>query len=263
MQFWPSRARITACAAAIVGLSVSAFAQSGQPSIASLASAEAQAQGAQATETVQRLSMDEAVKLALEQNLGIRIQRIDPQVQDVGIAQARSFWVPAANASFQTNHQTQQPTSFLSGSSDNILNAQVTSVLGIAQTLPFGANYSANWTSYRATSTSLFNSFSPQIGSTLNLSFTQPLMRNFSIDQIRQQVQNSVKTRDLSDINLQAVVTGTLRAVKDAYWDLVYANDNLKAQQASLELSQQSLKDNQKRVEIGTMAPIDIVQAQD
>jgi outer membrane protein TolC len=50
--------------------------------------------------------------------------------------------------------------------------------------------------------------------------------------------------------------------VKNAYWDLVYAINNLKAQQQSLELSQQSLKDNQKRVEIGTMAPIDIVQAQ-
>jgi outer membrane protein TolC len=52
------------------------------------------------------------------------------------------------------------------------------------------------------------------------------------------------------------------RSVMDAYWDLVYSIDNLKAQQESLELSQQFLKDNQKRVEIGTLAPIDIVQAQ-
>jgi outer membrane protein TolC len=258
---WLSRARVTACAAALLTVPVSAFAQNGQFSIASQMSAEA-AQAAPATQTVQRLSMDEAVRLALEQNLGIRIQRIDPQVQDVGVAQARSFWVPAATASFQSNRQTQQPTSALSGSSDNILNTQVTSSVGLQQTLPFGANYTASWSSYRATSTSLFNSFSPQVGSTLNLTFTQPLMRNFKIDQIRQQVQDAVKTRDLSDITLQAVITGTMRSVKDAYWDLVYAIDNLKAQQATLEVSQQSLRDNQKRVEIGTMAPIDIVQAQ-
>src|SRR5207237_2234960 len=80
--------------------------------------------------------------------------------------------------------------------------------------------------------------------------------------QSRQQVENSEKVRELSDIQLQAVITQTLRGVKDAYWDLVYAIDNLKAQQESLALAQQSLKDNQKRVEIGTMAPIDIVQAQ-
>jgi outer membrane protein TolC len=75
-------------------------------------------------------------------------------------------------------------------------------------------------------------------------------------------VQNSQKTRELSDIQLQGLVTQTLRNVKNAYWDLAYAIANLKAQQQSLELSQQSLRDNQKRVEIGTMAPIDIVQAQ-
>ena len=66
----------------------------------------------------------------------------------------------------------------------------------------------------------------------------------------------------LSDINLESVVTQTLRNVRNAYWDLSYAINNLKAQQESLALSRQSLKDNQKRVEIGTMAPIDIVQAQ-
>ena len=92
--------------------------------------------------------------------------------------------------------------------------------------------------------------------------FQQPLLRNFQIDQIRQQVALSKKVRDLSDIKLDSVVTQTLRNVRNAYWDLSYSINNLKAQQESLALSRQSLKDNQKRVEIGTMAPIDIVQAQ-
>src|SRR5262252_6647883 len=94
------------------------------------------------------------------------------------------------------------------------------------------------------------------------MQYTQPLARNYSIDQIRQNVQNSKKARDLSDIQLSAVITMTSRNVRNAYWDLVYAINNLKAQQQSLALSQQFLKDNQKRVEIGTLAPIDIVQAQ-
>jgi outer membrane protein len=262
MQLSPFRARTLTLAAAIVSTSVSVFAQSGQPSIASLASAEAQAQAAQTTDVVRRLSIDEAVKLALEQNLGIRIQRIDPQVQDVGIALARSFWAPNLTSSVQKNSQTQQSTSALSGSASNILNGQFTTNLGMNQTLPFGGSYSANWQSNRFTTTNLFQNFSPQLTSTLNLQFTQPLMRNFSIDQIRQQVQNSVKARDLSDIQLRSVVTQTVRSVKDAYWDLVYAIDNLKAQQESLALSQQSLKDNRKRVEIGTLAPLDVVQSE-
>jgi outer membrane protein TolC len=114
----------------------------------------------------------------------------------------------------------------------------------------------------RFTSTNLFATFSPQLNSTVSLQYTQPLVRNLSIDQIRQQVQNSRKTRELSDIQLQAVVTQTVRTVKNAYWDLSYGMAYLKAQQQSLALSQRSLKDNQRRVDVGTMAPIDLLQAQ-
>src|SRR5882762_535810 len=68
----------------------------------------AQAPTPPAGEVVRRLSLDDAVKLALEQNLGIRIQRIDPQIQDVGVAQARSFWAPNLATTFTRNAQSQR-----------------------------------------------------------------------------------------------------------------------------------------------------------
>jgi outer membrane protein len=254
------RLRIPVVALTVLGTAVSAF---GQISFSSaLQTAAGQVATQPAAETVRRLSIDDAVKLALEQNLGIRIQRIDPQIQDVGIAQARSFWAPNLQTNFSKNSQTQQPTSSLAGGATNILNSNINTAVGVNQTLPWGAQYAATWNSSRFTTTNQFQSFSPQIGSNLNLQFSQPLLRNFEIDQIRQQVANSKKSRELSDIQLQGVITGTLRNVRNAYWDLSYAINNLKAQQESLALSQQSLRDNQKRVEIGTMAPIDIVQAQ-
>ena len=263
------RVGVAACAAAgVLLMSVSAFGQSGQSSIAAsiqTAAAQAAAQPPvepQPTGPTRPLSMEEATKLALEQNLGIRIQRIDPQVQDVGVAQARSFWAPAFNTSIYRQSQTQAATSSLAGAANSIDNGTFASSVSLNQTMPWGGTYTAGWNSQRFTTTNLFNSFSPQLSSNVNLQYTQPLLRNFSIDQIRQQVQNSQKTRELSDIQLQGLVTQTLRNVKNAYWDLSYAINNLKAQQESLALSRQSLKDNQKRVEIGTMAPIDIVQAQ-
>ena len=257
------RLRIPVIALAVLGLSVSAFGQSGQLSFPStLQAAAAQAATQPASESVRRLSIDEAVKLALEQNLGIRIQRIDPQIQDIGIAQARAFWAPSLQTNFSRSSQTQQPTSSLAGGATNILNSNINSAVGLDQTLPWGGSYAATWNSSRFTTTNQFQSFSPQIGSNLNLQYSQPLLRNFEIDQIRQQVANSKKSRELSDIQLQAVITQTLRNVRNAYWDLSYAINNLKAQQESLALAQQSLRDNRKRVEIGTMAPIDIVQAQ-
>jgi outer membrane protein len=258
-------ARIAAIAVSFAAISVSVFAQNGQSQFSislQQATAQAAAQPQPENAALRRLSIDEAVALALEQNLGIRIQRFDPQISDTSVAQARSFWAPSLTSNFSRNGQTQQPTSSLSGGATSILNSNLNTAVGLNQTLPWGGGYSATWNSSRFTTTNLFQGFSPQIGSNLNLQYSQPLMRNFEIDQIRQQVANSQKARELSDIQLTAVVTGTLRAVKNAYWDLSYAIANLKTQQQSLALSQQSLKDNQKRVEIGTMAPIDIVQAQ-
>jgi outer membrane protein TolC len=253
------RARICTAAAAIVCMSVSAFGQSGQPSLSNALQAAARTTAMQPSTSVRRLSIDDATRLALEQNLGIRIQRVDPQIQDVGVWQARSFWAPNFTTSFNKNSNSQPAQSAILPSFQN---GTLSSGVGLTEVLPWGGSYSANWNNQRLTSTNILNNFSPQLQSALNVNYTQPLLRNFSFDQIRQQVQNSKKVRDLSDIQLRGVVTGTMRNVKNAYWDLVYAINNLKAQQQSLALSQQSLKDNQKRVQIGTMAPIDIVQAQ-
>jgi outer membrane protein len=266
------RVRIAAIATAIASLlPLSVFGQTehrlsqpalSQPSLAAAVEAQAAQAAAAPAGPVRRISIDDAVKLALEQNLGIQIQRMDPQIQDLSIAQAKSFWAPSVSSTIAKNNQTQAVTSALSGGHTSVLNSQFSGSVGLSQTLPWGGAYTASWNSARLSSTNIFSNFSPQLSSTLNLQYQQPLLRNLSMDSIRQQVALSKKSRDLSDINLESVVTLTARNVRDAYWDLSYAINNLKAQQESLALSQQSLKDNQKRVEIGTMAPIDIVQAQ-
>jgi outer membrane protein len=257
------RTRTATIAVACLTTSVSAFGQSGQLHFEGIAEAAAQAAAQQQPAERERpLSIDEAVKLALEQNLGIRIQRLDPQIQDVGVSQARSFWSPQFNSGFQRQSQANPATNSLAGGATSIDNGTFGSTVGVAQNLPTGTFYQANWNNARFTTTNLFQSFTPQLSSNLNLQITQPLLRNFRIDQIRQQVANSKKVRELSDIQLDAVIMQTNRNVKNAYWDLAYTIDNLKTQQESLRLAQQSLADNRKRVEIGTLAPIDIVQAQ-
>ena len=266
--YQPIRARIAPFTAILATMSLSAFGQpvsgSGQSRQSMLDQAlKAGAQSAvpEPGQVVRRISIDEAVKLAMEQNLGIRIQRFDPQIQDTGVSLAHSLWQPNFQTTVSRQAQTQASTSALAGGS-TVNNGTFASQVGLNQTLPWGGSYTANWSSQRLTTTNLFSSFSPQLSSNLNLQYSQPLLRNFEIDSIRQQVAVSKKVRDLSDIQLESVITQTLRNVRNAYWDLSYAINNLKAQQESLALARQSLKDNQKRVEIGTMAPIDIVQAQ-
>jgi outer membrane protein len=255
-------ARISAIAAVMVTTSVSAFGQNGQSRLADIAKAAAQGLALQPGETLRTLSIDEAVKLGIEQNLGIQIQRYDPQIQDTAISQARSFWSPQVSATLSRQSQSQAVTNSLAGGANSISNGNLFTGASLNQVLPWGASYTANWNNQRITTNNLFTTFSPQIASNVNFQFSQPLLRNFSIDSIRQQVALSKKGRELSDIQLDSVIVQTNRAVRNAYWDLSASINNLKAQQESLALAQQSLSDNRKRVEIGTLAPIDIVQAQ-
>ncbi len=256
-QQLPRHTRTLIAGAAACFFSVSAFGQTGQ----SVVPRTLPAAVVQGGETVRRLTVDEAVRTALDQNLGIQIQRLDPQIQDEGVAQARSAWLPNFFSSFQKGSNNNPSISSLSGNSSNITSGSFGAGAGMNQLLPWGGSYQFNLNSSRATTTDVSNFFNPQLNSRLNANYTQPLLRNFSIDGVRQSVLTSKKTRDISDVNLRATIVQTSRNVKNAYWDLVYQIDNLKAAQQSLQLSQQSLKDNTRRVEIGTMAPIDIVDA--
>src|SRR6185436_954867 len=106
------------------------------------------------------------------------------------------------------------------------------------------------------------NLFNPLFQSNWNFAYAQPLMRNFRIDSTRQQLQVTKLNRDVSDVQLRSTITNTLSNVRNAYWDYVFAVQAVEVAQESLDLASKLVQDNQTRVEIGTMAPIDVVQAQ-
>jgi len=212
---------------------------------------------------VRRLTVDEAVRLALENNLGVQVARINPQIQDLAVALARSAWAPTFNTTVQGSSTDTPNTSFLSGSQGNkTTNGRLASNIGLLQQTPWGGSYSVGWDSTRSTTTNIFSNFSPQLQSSLSINIRQPLLRNFGIDNLRQQVILSQKNREISDIGVQQTVAITSRAVRDAYWDLAYANASLAVQQQSLDLARESLRETNARIQIGTTPPIDAVEAQ-
>jgi outer membrane protein TolC len=211
-----------------------------------------------------RLTVDDAVQQALEHNLGIQVARVNPQVQDITIAQLLSAWNPGLTSSLANSRTNSPNSSFLSGTLGNsTIDQQLSSNVSLRQALKWnGASYSVGWDNSRTTTTNLFANYSPQVNSALSLSYVQPLLRNFSIDSSRQQLAVGRKNRDIADLELQSSIVNTTRSVRNTYWELVYAIETLKVQQQSLDLARESLRNNQKRVEIGTMAPIDVVEAE-
>jgi len=172
---------------------------------------------------VRQLSVNDAVQAALEQNLGLRVQRLEPEIADLTIAQVRGSWMPVLNSTVTNSSNTSPVGSFLSGARDKLNNDSVRANLGASQLLPWGTNYTVGWNNSRGKSNSTFDSPNPSLASNISFSFTQPLARNFRIDGTRQQFELSKLTRETTDVSLRQSILVLQRRVRHAYWNLAYA----------------------------------------
>lgn len=221
------------------------------------------APGASAQTTdVRRLTVEEAVRLALENNLGIRAARIDPQIEDLGVAQAQAAWFPTLTSTLQSVSTDSPSNSFLSGAETRISDDRFNTNVGLGQTLPWGGRYNLGWDSSRSTTTNIFSNFSPQVRSSLALTYVQPLLRGYSIDTPRQQLLLSHNARETADVTLREAIAVMSRNVRYAFWDLAFAIATLDVQRQSLELAQESLRNTRARIEIGTTPPVDQIEAE-
>ena len=212
-----------------------------------------------------RLTLDEAVKFALDRNLDISVQRLNPEINDIAIASISSVYHPSLTSTIGPQNITVLPTNQTSVGAGGVIptNKTMTFNGGVAQSIPWGGGaFTASLSNLRRESTINNSLFNPLFQSNWNFAYIQPLMRNFRIDSTRQQLQVSKLNRDISDVQLRATITNTLSNVRNAYWDYVFAVQAVEVAQKSLDLASKLVQDNQTRVEIGTMAPIDVVQAQ-
>jgi outer membrane protein TolC len=208
------------------------------------------------------LTLDEAVALALEHNLEIAVERLNPQTFDLQVAGVRARYRPVLSSIVGQNNVTQLPTNQLVGT-QAVQNDQTTFNVGGTQLVPWGGgSVTLGFNNRRQESTSGFNTFNPQFNTTFSALFVQPLLRNFRTDATRTELRITAINRDVSELQLRATITNTLADVRNAYWDHVYAVDALQVARRSLELARKLLEDNRIRVEVGTLAPIDVVQAE-
>ena len=235
----------------------------GRPTLLEAAQRAAAVQPPATNTQVRRLTADEAVKLALENNLGIQAARLDPRIEDLNIVSARTAWSPSFTSTFQNNSVQQPSANVFTGSSESKQRRDVfSSNLGLTQTTRWGGTYEVGFDNSRVDSNNSGNTWRPQLNSSLNLNYGQPLLRGWAIDSIRQQLQVATKNREIADVGLRQSIATTTRTVRNSYWNLAYAVASLAVQQQSLELAEESLRNTRARVEIGTIPPIDIVEAE-
>ncbi len=208
-----------------------------------------------------QMSLDEAVKRALDNNVDIAVERYNPELSAQGVRAAEGYYDPFLFSTLNHVSSDTPGTSAISGgtvvnSKNDVWN------FGVSLPVQTGADFTVTFNNNKRASNSNITSFNPLYNSTLNLSLTQPLLKNFLVDQSRTQIKLTKKNREITDVQFRQTVINTLATVKIAYWELIYSMDNLAAARKSLSLAQKLLDENQIRVKVGTMAPLDVVSAQ-
>ena len=214
------------------------------------------------------LSMQDAIALALENNLDIAVERYAPLLADADLlrSQAGGGMIPSLDPTVSYNlsraHQTSpQTSSFMSGTSALVL-ASTQSNVSLSQGFLTGTNATLSWNSNFSLSNSLTNNFNPSVNSYLDLKVTQHLLQGFGLAVNRRNIRIAQNGRKVSDLAFKAQVITTVATVMNMYWDLVSFNEDVKVKLQAVALAQKLLDDNKNQVEIGSLAPIEVVRAQ-
>lgn len=269
---------VLAMATVFATVAATAFAQAGPSPARPAGQAPAQAGGVQQLPTVDRyvvgtaqppaepglnrmdLGLDTAMQIALENNLDLRAARMSPQAVDYQLTGARAAFNPRITSSYAYNNAQTANNSTLEGSA-NVSNLSQRFNGGVSQLMPwYGGTISASFNNTRGTTNSTTSLFNPNYQSNLSVSYTQPLLAGFKIDQTRNQLRTLAVTRQVADLTLLSTIENTKANVRTAYWNLRQAIEQIEIQRRALDLARRLFEDNRVKVEIGTLAPIDTVQ---
>jgi len=232
---------------------------------------------ASATERVLELSLAQAIQFALQNNLDIERGRYDPQVAHTQTEQARAVFDPSVGlttslSQLKTLPQNKtvnidQETGQTSVSITRPFSKDVSVAPSFKQQIVTGANYELRFiTTWNRSSPAVFGTttriVNPRYEDRLQLTFTQPLLKNFGIEVNTAVIRQAQNTEEIARQQLLQTVLNTVFAVQLGYWELVFRIEDLGVKREALDLARNFLAENKLRVELGTLAPIELVQSE-
>lgn len=206
--------------------------------------------------------MKRAVLLALKNNLQIAVQRYNPSIKATDVLRARAVFDPVAAAAIKFK-DTVTPASARTRIFGGVLRTEDEEVdfeASITQKLALGTDVSVIATNLRSANT--FNFFDSDYETDVTLSVRQPILKNFGPTVNRQGIIIAQKSLAQSEKQFENDVSRIVAEVQRTYWDLVFAIEDLRVKKRSLQLAQDLLERNKIQVQVGTLAPIEIVQAE-
>jgi outer membrane protein len=208
------------------------------------------------------LTLEEAVRRAVENNPDLAIVRLGTEVESARVGESRSAFAPVFSTVLGRSSNVTPPSNSLLGDRGIDVNDLFSST-GVRQRLRWGAGtWSVSWDTSRTTTNNPISSFDPSLQSGIQVAFSQPLLKDRRIDAARLQYVIARRNQESSELRFRESVVQTVAAVKQAYWALKANMANVTVQQRSLDIAQELARQNRLRVDAGQIPPLDLVQAE-
>lgn len=207
------------------------------------------------------LTLEEAIALSLQQNLSLQVVRYDQAQSREGIEQALGIYDFLIDGGLQLASDTTPAASNLDGAEVQETD-RAGFQLGLSRLLPTGATAEVAWGNGRFKTNSRFSLLNPSYSSGFDLTLSQPLLRDFGREVTERGIVIARNNMEISRLAFVQQVTDLLRDVEDAYWNLVEARYQLQVAEAALDLARRLHEQNRVRVDVGTLAPLELVQSE-
>jgi outer membrane protein len=211
------------------------------------------------------LSLNEAIKKALENNNDIEVARDDVRYAETQLHALEGVFDPIFAITPQYDKRITPQQSSLGGSGQTGTTSTTTYSLGPQVFKQFGrggGNYTLSFANSHTDTSNTFSLINPFYSSNLSLTYAQPLLRNRAIDNNRRQIRIQKKRLEQSDADFRQRTIQVISQVQQAYWELVFALRDQQNQLANLNLSRENLKNVEAQIAAGAKAPLERAEVQ-
>ncbi len=207
------------------------------------------------------MSLQDVIANTLKNNISIAVQEFQSKIRQEQIITQEAVFDPSVSVEANANKETDAAASFFV--TPPILRTDSINLdLSLSQKLKLGTEYEIKFDNERSGTNSLFAGLSPQYTTRFEVNLTQPLLKNFGLDVNKSNIYIATNNLDISDFDFKNQVIEVITDTENVYWDLVFSREDLKVQQKSVQRAKDLERRVKAQVEVGTMAPLEILQAQ-
>lgn len=210
-----------------------------------------------------KLTLKSVIVLALKNNLQIAFESLGPKVSETEIDREKSIYDLNVSLQFAKDRRVTQSGNVLTAAGkDSVWQENWGLEADITKKFVTGTSAELKWNSTDSKTNFLFQQLVPQYKSELNLTLTQPLLKDFGIDVGKSLIKVANLNFKISQNQFKDRVIDILYQIEQFYWNLYFQIQDLKAREKSLKLAKDLLREFKIKIEAGTLAPIEIYQAE-